>query len=644
MYPLSRIIPAFLLILFSLSVSGEYSLTPSLHDTLADPENEYNSLQKEITDPHEQIEYMLNEAWNLRNSYTEQSLQYGLKSIELADSLNDHFNLVKGYSFTGVSYRLLGNYNKAIEYFFEGLALAKQYKIPQQEGYAYINIANLYIYLAYYQQAFENLAYALKIAQEIDNKDMLSYIFLNKGRVLMHMDSIDEAIDYINRSLELRIETNNTPGQADCYKYLGDIYYNKNDWANARKNYDLALDKVSETDDRHLVGNIYLQKANIHCGERNYDEAYSLAQNAYNIGHELNSKLMIHNSLKVLSRVDLKNQRYETAARRLTQMNEYADSLFNQQLSEKVLSLEFELERQKQQSAMDLLKKDKEIQELKYSRQRIFTFWLIIFLVLMTFAGAILLRLLKKLNEKNQQLSLQKEELKISNSAKDKMFMVIGHDLRGPVWNLRALIELLNDDQKENNVQDENSENIIALGRAIQSVSDLLENLLFWAKSQEGKIIFSPKTTNIKNLTLKSLEPYKPWAEMKNLEIIIQTDADAINVLADENMIQVIIRNLISNAIKYSVSNGIIRINITRKENKSRFTIQDTGVGIDDDSLHQITKTGKIKSSKGTGNEAGSGIGLSLCKDFLARHDSEIIILSEPGKGSTFYFELELAP
>jgi len=603
---------------------------------------EYNNHKQEIKDPNERLELLLNEAWNLRNSYTEQSLQLGLKSIELADSLNDHYNLVKGFSFTGVSYRLLGNYNKAIEYFFEGLALAKQYQIPQQEGYAYINIANLYIYLQYYQQAFENLTSALEIALNIENKDMLSYIFLNKGRVLMHMDSLDSAIVQINKSLELRIETDNIPGQADCHKYLGDIYYNKNDLANARKNYDLALDKVNETDDRHLVGNIYLQKANIFCKNKEYQDAYNLALNAYNIGHELNSKLLIHNSLKVLSRVDLNSQRYETAAYRLIQMNQYSDSLFNQQLSEKVLSLEFELERQKQQSAMDLLKKDKEIQELKYSRQRIFTIWLIVFLILMVLAGAILLRLLKKLNEKNQQLSIQKEELKISNSAKDKMFMVIGHDLRGPVWNLRALIELLNDEQIENKTQD-HSENITALGRAIQSVSDLLENLLFWAKSQEGKIVFTPKPTNIIDLTIKSLEPYKPWAEMKNIEIKIETNPKASLVIADENMIQAVIRNLISNAIKYSLNDGIIRISITKNKNKSRFIIQDSGVGIDENGLHQIVETGNIKSSKGTGNEVGSGIGLSLCKEFLARHDSEFVVSSEPGSGSTFYFELAIS-
>ncbi len=600
----------------------------------------YENLTHRMPDPKERLEFMLNEAWKLRNSFTEQSLQLGLKAIELADSLNDHYNLVKGYSFSGVSYRLLGNYNKSIEYFFKGLSLAKQYQIPQQEGYAYINIANLYIYLEYYQQALENLTYALDIATTIENKRMLSYIFLNKGRVLMHMDSIDSAINFINRSLELRIESNDIAGQADCYKYLGDIYYNKNDLVNARKNYDLALGKVSEINDRHLIGNIYLQKANIFCKNKDYTKAYNLAESAYNIGHELNSKLLIHNSLKVLSRVDLRNQRYEIAAKRLTQMNKYADSLFNQQLSEKVLSMEFELERQKQQSAIDLLEKDKQIQKLRFSRQRVFIIWLIIFMILMIVTGAILLHLLKKLNEKNNQLSLQKEELKLSNAAKDKMFMVIGHDLRAPVWNLRALIELLNNEKIEHETP-ERSENIIALKSAIQSVGDLLENLLFWAKLQEGKIIYSPKPTNINSLTNKSLEPYKPWAEMKNIDIILQTDNNAIKVLADENMIQAVIRNLISNSIKYSLPNGIIRIIITQSENKSRFTIQDSGVGIDNERLRQITNTDKIKSIKGTGNEGGSGIGLSLCKDFLARHGSELFISSEPGKGSVFFFELK---
>ncbi|TVQ10750.1 MAG: hypothetical protein EA361_13335 [Bacteroidetes bacterium] len=596
---------------------------------------------EQIADPQEKLEYLIEQCWKNRNSQPELALQLGLKAIELADSLRDHYNHVKAHSFTGVAYRLLGDYNNAIELFFRGLHLSRKYNIPQQEGYAYNNIANLYIYIEFYTQALENLQPAMEIAREIGDKEMLSYTFLTMGRVLMHLDRIDEAIESINHALEIRKETGNVPGQAVCYKYLGDIYFNRNDFPLASNNYTLALAKVSKLQDKHLYANILLKQSQIYCQAENFFSAAPLAKQSLDIGREVNSRLLIHDALRVLSKVDIQQGRYVSATQRLNEMNLYADTLFNQQLSEKVLSMEFQLERQKQEAAIDILKKDKEIQDLKFSRQRYLNIGLIVFVLFLTVSGSILLILMRKLNEKNKLLLSQKEELKQTNTAKDRMFMVIGHDLRGPVWNLRALIELLKEEQ-DTLPNPDMQENFSALSRAVQSVSDLLENLLYWARSQDGKITFKPGPTDIKHLTTKSIEPYKAWAEVKNISIDLQTDMKATMVNADENMIQTVIRNLLSNAIKFSFTKGVITISLTEQENHCRFSIKDMGMGIGQDQIDQILSNETIPSTKGTGNEIGSGIGLGLCRDFVIRHGSEIHVESSPGKGTHFFFDLPL--
>jgi two-component system, sensor histidine kinase and response regulator len=595
----------------------------------------------EKTEPKQKLESLLDLSWKIRNSQPEKSLALGLEAIELADSLKDYYNLVKAHSFSGVAYRLMGDYNKAIEIFFKGLELAKLHNIPQQEGYAYINIANLHIYLEFYSQALENLTPALKIAEEINDKDMLSYIFLNKGRVLMNMDSAEAAIKSISSALEIRKEVDNIPGQAVCYKYLGDIYYNRDDFEKARINYDLALSTVNEGNDKDLMGNIQLQKSRIFCKTGDFTEGKPYALRALDIGREVNSRLLIHDAIKVLARIEIKSGNFESATQLLTQMNKFADTLFSQQLSEKMLGMEFQLERQKKQAELDLIKKDKEIQALKFSQQRYLNIGLIAFAFMLTIAGVILLMLLNKLKLKNQQLSVQKEELKLINTAKDRMFMVIGHDLRSPVWNLRALIELL----KEEQVIDSNpemKENFRALSRAVQSVSDLLENLLFWAKSQDGKILFNPGPTDLKYLVIKSIQPYKTWAETKNVFIDFKTEDSACMVTADENMIQAVIRNLISNAIKYSFNDGKIEISINKADNMSRFSVTDFGRGISAEQITQILSNAIIPSSKGTGNEPGSGIGLSLCKDFLSKHNAKLMVESTPESGTIFYFDLPI--
>jgi two-component system, sensor histidine kinase and response regulator len=618
----------FLCTVIPKTTTGNKLLFSQGHDLLyADLTSVENFPEASYADPEAQMRYYTDQTWKLRNSMPEKSLEFGLKAIVLADSLNDYYHLVKAHSFTGVAHRLLGNYGNAMDYYFKGLELAKKYKIPQQEGYAYINIANLHIYLEFYSQALENLNLAMDIARRIDDKDMLSYILLNKGRVLMNINSAELAVSEINAALALRKETGNVPGQAVCYKYLGDIFFNKNDFARAQENYDLAFATVDRDTDRDLMGNLLVQTARIFCRTGKFMLAYPYAQEALSIGKEVSSRLLIHDAMRVLVNVYQNKKDHEHVAWYLSQMNLYADSLFNQQLSEKVLGMEFQLERQKKAA-------EAEIQSLKFSRQRYINVGLIVFSVLLVITGAILLVLLRKLNAQNLLLSKQKIELKQLNADKDRMFMVIGHDLRSPVWNLRAMIELLRDDQVA--IKD----NLWTLSRAVQSVSDLLENLLFWARSQDGKIVYKPGPTDLKYLIMKSMQPYKTWAEIKNLNIELNVQEDASMVNSDENMIQTVIRNLVSNAVKYSNNDGRIEITVKRNGSHSQIRVTDFGGGIKPDQLRNIMNNSVLTSSNGTVNEPGSGIGLSLCKDFILRHNSKLMVESAVETGTSFYFDL----
>lgn len=624
-----KIIPLVLLLLF-LNIPSMAILNDLPADEFILPPSDISASQD--------IEALLDQAWKQRNSFPDQSLQYGKQAIELADSLQDYFNLVKAYSFTGVAYRLLGDYYNAIDYFFIGLSLAKEHNIPQQEGYAYINIANLYIYLEYFSNALENLDQAFVIAERINNSDMLSYILLNKGRVLMHLKEYPEAILNINQSLELRKEMGNTPGQAVCYKYLGDIHFARNEFEPAVTNYDLALEVINPDEDRHLYGNIFLMKAKMQCMQSQLNTAGPFALKALEIGKEVNSRLLIRDALKVQSKVDMATGDFHSAAYRLQEMNQYADTLYNQQLAEKVFSVEFQWEREKRQAELDILARDKEIQQLRLNRQRAINYLLILATVIFLTVGLILFILVNKLKANNILLVKQKEELRQVNQSKDKMFMVIGHDLRGPVWNIKALIELIRDDIAEGD-QSGLNDSFNALQRSVQAVNDLLENLLFWAKSQDGNLVFKPKTLNMQKLIESTIELYRPIANYKNINISL-LEPELYTATADENMISAVIRNLVSNAIKYSNKDGQVDISVTNDNNFCTFSIKDYGVGMKEEVLNIVFDKEKAITTRGTGNEAGSGIGLGLCKDFVQKHGGKLWANSKPGLGSEFCFTI----
>ncbi|MFO7828115.1 MAG: tetratricopeptide repeat protein, partial [Bacteroidales bacterium] len=195
----------------------------SFSSILANNNQVIDSLYQELNRTHDSLKAeILNElSWELRNSFPEKSIELGLSAMEMAQKFDDYENYIQAHSFVGVAYRILGKYSESLDYYFKGLELAQKYDDKELEGYSYINIGNLYIYQEYYNIAIENLLKAKDIAEGINHKRMLAYIYLNLGRAKMLKKEYDDALDYFQQALDLRIELNNIPGQAVCYKYIG---------------------------------------------------------------------------------------------------------------------------------------------------------------------------------------------------------------------------------------------------------------------------------------------------------------------------------------------------------------------------------------------------------------------------------------
>lgn len=602
----------------------------------------YDSLQQRIdsTAENQKATVLLEISWQIRNSAPELALEYGMQAMELARARNEYENLVKSYSFVGVAHRILGNYNDASDIFFTGLELARKYNLREQEGYAHINMANLYIYLSYYSIALENLIMARSIAQEIGNPAMLSYVYLNTGRVLLETKTFGPALENIQKALDLRRQTRDRDGQAVCLKYLGDVYFAMQEYTLAITNYDRALQMLTEDQDRDLLGNIYLKKAQIELQTGERKKAATDALNALIIGQEVGSRLVIKDALSILTEIHYQNSQYRNAAKGYRQIMALTDSLFNQELSEKILILEFELERQRRQTEIDLLNKDKEIQRLLLQRNNNIIYGLLFFTLFLSGVGTVLYILLEQRRQQNLVLLQKQEELKQINLSKDKMFMVIGHDLRGPVWSLKALIELMSEEE-DVSTNPRLVEAFGVLAKSVMAIGDLLENLLLWAKSRGGELRYAPTTLNLNTIVNKNIQIFKTLADLKAIQLQNELQNEYL-VMADENMLVTIIRNLISNAIKFTHQGGRVSIAATQKAGKCIIQVKDNGIGMDQNTAANIFDRNKFHTTSGTNNEIGSGLGLNLCKDFAERHGGAIWVESQAGEGTSFYFSIPL--
>ncbi len=229
------------------------------------------------------------------------------------------------------------------------------------------------------------------------------------------------------------------------------------------------------------------------------------------------------------------------------------------------------------------------------------------------------------------KVRLQSEQLLGMNKLKDRLFSIIAHDLRGPLINLNDIIKMLN----EGMITEEEFKSFVPqLSKNIGYTTGLLENLLFWSKSQLQGEVVKPVYFNLKEISVNILHLFENTIHEK--DILIENNIQlTCKVYADKDMIQLVVRNLISNAVKFSKRGGSIKLSTTIEGNNTILCVTDTGVGISESDQKKLFEQ-ETFTTRGTDNEQGTGLGLLLCKDFIEKNGGSIWVESEIGKGSKF--------
>lgn len=237
------------------------------------------------------------------------------------------------------------------------------------------------------------------------------------------------------------------------------------------------------------------------------------------------------------------------------------------------------------------------------------------------------------------ELSRSYKEIKNLNESKNEILSVIAHDLRGPVANLNQAVKMALSQKLEGEFM---YQFMKMLEPQLHANFNLLNNLLLWAKNLRDNLSFLPEIINLHELTEEVLQMQRNKAFHKSIELINAT-TDETYVEADKNMVHTILRNLITNSLKFTPQKGNITIKSSQDENSIIVTVQDTGIGMDAEQLEKLSNNKESFSTRGTDNEKGTGLGLLLCREFIKKHNSQLSIESIKNEGSTFSFKLPLA-
>jgi signal transduction histidine kinase/Tfp pilus assembly protein PilF len=548
--------------------------------------------------------------WNIGNY--DLALDYYLISLDISQKSDNKLGIASALNNIGNVYQEVKDYNRAIEYYTQSAVYGEKYNFERLHAICTNNLGDVYSIQGRYDSALIYFKKALVLLEKDDSRFDAGIYIGNIADVYLKTDSLEKAKQYFHESLKFATETGDKTGIASCNLGLADVHLNEKDAVNALE---------------------YLN-------------------NGTKISEEIGSLKLLDYAYKLNSKYYLQKNNFPDSHRFLSKQMAIKDSIYSLENGENVARLENQYKEIKSIKEIELLK-EKQKAFLYTAIIGFSAFIIISLLILMAYrqktrSNTILkeknLQIEKSseiLEEKNQQLLKSQELLNIANKGKDDFLTIISHDLKNPLSSIRGFTELLV--QNYDSLSDEKRKLFLnEVFNSIERISLLITNVLFWVKSQTDGIHFKPEKFNLNKRVDDNISIYRLITSNKEIEIENKVSGN-INVIADINVFDMIVRNILSNALKFTNAKGRIEISSKPDGEKIKLIISDNGIGIPEDKLKLILHSNEQYTTTGTRQEQGTGLGLGLTYKFIEQTGGNFEITSIHGKGTTVAFSLDIS-
>lgn len=540
------------------------------------------------------------------------------------------------YSMMGTIFRMNGLYGRAIEYIIKSKLNYEKADYLEGSAWATYLLGRIYADSKLPDKAYEYFLEALKIYQSIasvdGNPNGVAICYEQLAILNIEASNFKKAREIINKSLDIYATHKSEYGLSNVYKNLGIIEYSTGNYEDAENHLTQALEIKKEVNDILSIPRIY-EYLGLSLVERGRPEdGIKIILQGLDMAISNNQKKIQLDIYSKLTKVYLSINDFENAVACQNKQIQIQSLILSGAADVETEQLQAIYEIDEKNNQIAELERQNEINALSIKQHRFMRNIMIIGIFLALFISATIFWFNNKLRNSNRELNEM-------NAAKDKFFAIIAHDLRGPTSALASLLEHLNSRFDEFSM-DEMKDILSMLYKSAENVSQLLENLLIWAQSQVAKIEYRPTELNITDAIQKALNGLAQSAENKQIDIKIEIN-EPIVVFADPDMVQTILRNIFSNAIKFTRRGGmvVLKASITNK-NTAMISIIDNGVGIEKSKLGKIFDITNTHHTKGTEDEMSTGLGLILVKDFAEKNKGTLAIESEKNKGTTVSFTL----
>lgn len=581
-------------------------------------------------------------------------------SIAIATSvinaaIEQKYEYIEGYSYFVLAKAnwAKGNYRLSTEFGFKALKIVENTTHFYLWGETLLALARTLIDLRNFSQAGAYLNRAMDLALAHSNEQLQADVFRERSKLLLEQKQYDSAMSYANRGIEYYESVRDSLNASILYGRKARIYFNMKDYRNSVIFNQKALVIDSLVGNIRALGVSYYQTAQDDYYLHNTERSIRYLRRSIELTRAIGNLSMTINAHNLLSDIYFSQGNAVEAYKQSKLVSQFKDSLYSAERNGQIMEMQSLYELENKESKIRLLEQENALRQHEVTNQRSFTIFLLvgIFLLLLLIFMLGRLRIIQKkandsLEVKNRAIEQQKGEMEVQaeslqqlNRLKSKLFSVISHDLRGPIANLQSLLELLT-------IRAMSPDEFLAVSDKLKSNLDVtqrtLENLLNWSLSQMDGIKTELEKVEIKGVLDDVCRLMDEAAKRKDITLE-NTTKEPIYVRADLNQIQLILRNLIHNAIKFSKTNGKVLMSAYVEGTQCFVQIKDFGIGMTKVEIGMILASQEYFTRAGTQQEKGTGLGLLLCKEFIMRHGGILNIESLPGKETTVSFSLPVA-
>ncbi len=583
------------------------------------------------------INYELGRSFRKKLDYTK-AVQHHQKALDFAKELKDTVKIVTASNQLGTNYRRLGSLADAVKHHLFSLKIAERYSQKNTKygkkllSFSLNGVGNVYKNMGNGVEAYHYFKRSLALDKDLKNYLGMAMNYVTIGSIKEHEEKLDSAYFYYQRAMHCDSLIKSKVGIAICHNRIGQLMSKKEKWNEALHHYQSAKYLLTEKKDAWNRMKAENEIAWIYIKQKKYKKALDILKRIEKIEKERKMYGYLAQTQVLLASLYSDMNNYKESSNAYKKYVDTEELIRKMNNSQKVSNIQVKFEREMSNHEIQNLNKIN-TKEKNQKRQIIISstiiFVLLLFLLLMTY--------LLFTSQRKRNKTLRK-----ANKIRDKLFSIISHDLKAPtiaqkiaIENISSQMESIDNDGLKSfyNVLRENTENQITV----------IENLMHWTKLQGDRIKYNPQAINLVAILKNEMKLYCISASQKSIVWKKELLSTCI-VYADRQMISIVVRNLINNAVKFTDEGGTISIACTCDGEVAKVSIIDSGVGMTKEQLASFyAENENIEVKFGTKGEKGTGLGLVLCKDLLSRNNSQLKVESEVGKGTKIEFELKKA-